>query len=50
MPIQPVGLHRESCGGCSSVAHLSRTFKQVTGMTPTQYREVSGERLPLDKV
>lgn len=35
--------------GFSSVAHLSRMFKQITGLTPTQYKEARG-RLPLDRV
>ncbi len=35
--------------GYSSVAHLSRQFRAVTGMTVTQYR-TGGRRRPLDKV
>lgn len=35
--------------GYSSVAHLSRQFKQVTGMTPTQFGAAL-QRNPLDKV
>ncbi len=35
--------------GFSSVAHLSRQFKQMTGLTPSQFREM-GERRPLPEV
>ena len=35
--------------GFSSVPHLSTRFKQATGMTPTQFREI-GERTPLSEV
>lgn len=33
--------------GYSSVAHLSRQFKQVTGLTPTQFKALGGNRTPL---
>lgn len=36
--------------GYSSVAHLSRQFKQVTGMTPTQYKASNQGRTSIDKV
>jgi AraC-like DNA-binding protein len=38
--------------GYSSVAHLSRQFKKVTGQTPTAFKRIrdSGLRKPLDKV
>ena len=38
--------------GYSSVAHLSGQFKKVTGMTPSQFKELHGssERRSLDKV
>lgn len=35
--------------GFSSVPHLSTRFKQATGMTPTQFREI-GIRIPLPEV
>lgn len=35
--------------GFSSVAHLSRQFKQLTGLTPSQFKEM-GERRPLSEV
>ncbi len=35
--------------GFSSVPHLSARFKQATGMTPTQFREI-GIRTPLPEV
>ena len=35
--------------GFSSVPHLSTRFKQATGMTPTQFREI-GVRIPLSDV
>lgn len=35
--------------GYSSVAHLSRQFKQFTGLTPSQFREI-GSRKPLPEV
>ena len=33
--------------GYSSVAHLSRQFKQVTGLTPSQYRAARPQRVPI---
>lgn len=35
--------------GFSSVPHLSSRFKQATGMTPTQFREI-GTRIPLPEI
>lgn len=35
--------------GYSSVAHLSRMFKRITGMTPTDFRNI-GSRKPLPEV
>lgn len=35
----------------SSVQHLSQQFKKVTGLTPSQFRELKGNnRKPLDKI
>lgn len=36
--------------GYSSTAHLSRQFKDVTGLTPTAFKTQHGQRKPLDKV
>ena len=36
--------------GYSSASHLSRQFKAVTGLTPTQFVSTRGKRTPLDKV
>ncbi len=37
--------------GYSSTAHLSRQFKEVTGMTPTQYIESGGgKRRPINEI
>ncbi len=37
--------------GYSSVAHLSAQFKKVTGLTPSQFRQLKEEkRKPLDKI
>lgn len=36
--------------GYSSASHLSRQFKAVTGLTPTQFVSARGERTSLDKV
>lgn len=33
----------------SSIAHLSRQFKSITGMTPSQFRE-NGHRIPLNEI
>lgn len=35
--------------GYSSAAHLSRQFKTITGMTPSEFRE-NGKRIPLCEV
>lgn len=35
--------------GYSSVAHLSRQFKAITSMTPSQFRQ-NGHRIPLNEV
>ena len=35
----------------SSVSHLSKQFKKVTGLTPTHFRQVKeNKRIPLDKL
>jgi len=37
--------------GYSSVQHLSQQFKKITGLTPTQFKEVKeNKRNPLDKI
>lgn len=36
--------------GYSSAAHLSRQFKEVTGMTPTQFLAATAPRKPLPEV
>lgn len=36
--------------GYSSVAHLSGQFKKVTGLTPSGFKSIGGERKPIDKV
>lgn len=38
--------------GYSSVAHLSRQFKKITGLTPTSFKQIRDprSRTPLDKV
>jgi len=36
--------------GYSSVAHLSRQFKQVAGCTPTQYQASHAQRRPIDQI
>lgn len=36
--------------GYSSVAHLSRQFKSITGMTPSAYLKSAPSRIPLNEV
>jgi AraC family transcriptional regulator len=36
--------------GYSSVAHLSAQFKKVTGLTPSTFKKIGGNRKPLDEV
>lgn len=36
--------------GYSSGAHLSRRFKEVTGMTPSEYVRIQPPRISLDKI
>ncbi|MCQ7926346.1 helix-turn-helix transcriptional regulator [Salmonella enterica] len=37
--------------GFSSVAHLSNQFRRLTGMTPSQFRDIApSRRTPLDKI
>lgn len=36
--------------GYSSVAHLSRQFKEVTGLTPTSYKDSGESHRQLDKI
>lgn len=36
--------------GYSSSAHLSTQFKKVTGLTPREFKNIGGNRKPLDKV
>jgi len=36
--------------GYSSVPHLSRQFKTVTGLTPSAYRTLRPQRIPLNEV
>lgn len=36
--------------GYSSVAHLSRQFKSITGMTPTAFLTATHARLPIDRL
>lgn len=45
MNISEIALHT----GYSSVAHLSRQFKDITGMTPSEFRR-DGHRLPLNSI
>lgn len=36
--------------GYSSVQHLSNQFKRITGLSPTQFKNVKSYRKPLDKI
>jgi AraC-like DNA-binding protein len=36
--------------GYSSIAHLSAQFKKITGLTPTQFKKIGGNRKPIDLV
>jgi len=36
--------------GYSSVAHLSAQFKKATGLTPSQFKKIGGNRKSLDEV
>ncbi|HNB55397.1 MAG TPA: AraC family transcriptional regulator, partial [bacterium] len=37
--------------GYSSVPHLSKQFKQITGLTPTEFKQQNDHRrIPLDKI
>ena len=36
--------------GYSSIAHLSAQFKKVTGLTPSHFKKMGGQRKPLDKI
>ena len=36
--------------GFSSLPHLSRQFKQITGVTPTDYKLQSNSRTPIDSI
>ena len=36
--------------GYSSASHLSRQFKQITGLTPSEYIRVAPDRKPLNEV
>ncbi len=36
--------------GYSSVAHLSAQFKKVTGLTPSAFKKIGGNRISLDEV
>lgn len=36
--------------GYSNVAHLSAQFKKVTGLTPSGFKSIGGQRKPIDKV
>lgn len=36
--------------GYSSVAHLSAQFKKVTGLTPSEFKKIGGQRKSLDNV
>ncbi len=34
----------------SSVAHLSNQFKKVTGLSPSQFKQFKGKRIPLEDI
>ena len=34
----------------SSPAHLSGQFKQITGMSPSDFKRLGGKRHPLDRI
>ncbi len=36
--------------GFSSAAHLSRLFRQTTGLTPTEFKSLGGKRTPLPEI
>lgn len=36
--------------GYSSVSHLSRQFRQTTGLTPTEFKSLGGKRTPLPEL
>lgn len=36
--------------GYSSISHLSRQFRQTTGLTPTEFKSLGGKRTPLPEL